>query len=901
MHGFISVSEHQTPVERTELNQETTVYPGPTDADVNAEALRAEVAKWQERVPKLAGALRERTDELAQARDEIRTLKQQAGGANSDVTVRARDELIEELESKSKELKTKVQTLAGELRSMEIALGEAQEDAENWKSKWRGVTGSLDELSAEKTEKESNHQSERLSFDSERANWDEQRTQLAIDQKEHLRLTDEIGTLRKRNEQLVETTEMANVQIVTLGEELTSLVARAEQAESSSQDLIAQHAEAEGALEKVVSELVQSKREFAIERSELVSSHQSEVASRDEALTKALDDVDGLRRAADEAFKKAEQSGVAQRSEVARLEGLHTVAINERNRALAEVAEAGEALQNLKSEHETQLAEIQSTSAQALQSKEEQFGNAQNQVTALQTELAAAKARVSQELSDYETARTDLEQSLKTTEDKLSTTTAEVSRLEGCLSEAIENQNRFQREREIQTQRIIALEEEVAQVELDAEQKILGQEALQAELKKLQTTLQDRTQLVQNLEEERSERLRNGTHLQGTVDRLEQDLTAERQRNETLKAHVATVEARVNDQRQLMEQIERELSEEQAKLVEQRRLLEVEQRQRQDTENRLASGDDKRIAEEKARLAEELKRQSDEEIATLNGQLMAISTEHESERDELQEKLRQATATQEAAVLERDRSQNRIEELTNELSRHSSQAEALAETLQDNLSEMETELHKVRSDAKAVSEQLGADLTSAQEERAAAEQNLELSQDRVTELEEEARATQAEFVAYKAETVDAIEVQALGEQLRELENKFRERTRELDELRWRTEQEKQQSTSSSDEKMVLVLNQQLEDARAEIERLKGKVSKSNTASEPDFVDADLTQLKGVGDKLAQQLRALGIQSVSQIAAMDESDLDDEEHLLYGYRSRLLRDEWIAQARGIIDK
>ncbi len=77
--------------------------------------------------------------------------------------------------------------------------------------------------------------------------------------------------------------------------------------------------------------------------------------------------------------------------------------------------------------------------------------------------------------------------------------TAVVARLDGCLAAAIKGQKRAQHERVIQTQSIAALEEEVARLQLSREKKALQGKALQAELRKLQSTLHERTQLVQNL------------------------------------------------------------------------------------------------------------------------------------------------------------------------------------------------------------------------------------------------------------------------------------------------------------------------------------------------------------------------------------------------------------------
>ena len=127
-----------------------------------------------------------------------------------------------------------------------------------------------------------------------------------------------------------------------------------------------------------------------------------------------------------------------------------------------------------------------------------------------------------------------------------------------------------------------------------------------------------------------------------------------------------------------------------------------------------------------------------------------------------------------------------------------------------------------------------------------------------------------------------------AEKLLELQQLLRERTEELDNLRWR----QQQSDSSQGENVVMVLNQQLNDVREENKRLREKLKCDN---DPD----DLTALKGIGDKLAEQLAELGITSLKQIAALDVDALEDEKHVLHAYRTRVVRDDWIAQARAAL--
>lgn len=58
---------------------------------------------------------------------------------------------------------------------------------------------------------------------------------------------------------------------------------------------------------------------------------------------------------------------------------------------------------------------------------------------------------------------------------------------------------------------------------------------------------------------------------------------------------------------------------------------------------------------------------------------------------------------------------------------------------------------------------------------------------------------------------------------------------------------------------------------------------------------DLTRLKGVGPKLADQLRGMGVTSFAQIAAWDEAEVDRVDAQLGRFQGRIRRDDWPAQA------
>lgn len=58
---------------------------------------------------------------------------------------------------------------------------------------------------------------------------------------------------------------------------------------------------------------------------------------------------------------------------------------------------------------------------------------------------------------------------------------------------------------------------------------------------------------------------------------------------------------------------------------------------------------------------------------------------------------------------------------------------------------------------------------------------------------------------------------------------------------------------------------------------------------------DLTQIKGVGPKLAATLNDLGVTSFRQIAGWDDADIDRIDAQLGRFEGRIRRDDWVAQA------
>ena len=59
---------------------------------------------------------------------------------------------------------------------------------------------------------------------------------------------------------------------------------------------------------------------------------------------------------------------------------------------------------------------------------------------------------------------------------------------------------------------------------------------------------------------------------------------------------------------------------------------------------------------------------------------------------------------------------------------------------------------------------------------------------------------------------------------------------------------------------------------------------------------DLTRIKGLGPKLVDQLRALGVTTFAQIAAWDDAEIDAIDAQLGRFQGRIRRDDWPTQAR-----
>lgn len=68
----------------------------------------------------------------------------------------------------------------------------------------------------------------------------------------------------------------------------------------------------------------------------------------------------------------------------------------------------------------------------------------------------------------------------------------------------------------------------------------------------------------------------------------------------------------------------------------------------------------------------------------------------------------------------------------------------------------------------------------------------------------------------------------------------------------------------------------------------------------DGVGDDLTQISGIGPKLAKLCNDLGFWHFDQIAAWTSAEIDWVDHNLEGFKGRVTRDNWVDQAKALAE-
>ncbi|MDJ0940248.1 MAG: hypothetical protein QNJ00_10845 [Woeseiaceae bacterium] len=226
-------------------------------------------------------------------------------------------------------------------------------------------------------------------------------------------------------------------------------------------------------------------------------------------------------------------------------------------------------------------------------------------------------------------------------------------------------------------------------------------------------------------------------------------------------------------------------------------------------------------------------------------------------RDELQRQIKDIRSNLEAVIAERRKLENDMQALSDS----DTSLTAALEKKDEKIAKLSRELEGWQNRLPPLMDKFREKNESARE----LEAELDEARARIAELEDSANSEPAE--------VDAIEADTLGTGL-EASNDTLEAI---------------ETFGDDDDEQHEVDDSDVEEAyAAEDER-------------PGGLRDNLKRIKGVGPAIEKTLNELGIFRFGQIAEMSEYDIDRVAKRLKGFRSRIYREDWIGQARELLEE
>ena len=380
---------------------------------------------------------------------------------------------------------------------------------------------------------------------------------------------------------------------------------------------------------------------------------------------------------------------------------------------------------------------------------------------------------------------------------------------------------------------------------------------LKARNQHLEAQLAERSNLVVGLEQEKTEINSKTSSLEDENSRLSRSLEKSQRHAGEHAEHITQLDSRLERQKDLMENLEKEFAQVQEEYAQ---AIKAHGKEQQQKDAAIAALD-----EELTAIRQEFESGSSN-VSNYEERVSTLKSDLEKARSEVAEKVAEAES------VGRENAQNK------------SQDDAARSALTEKIESLEKQLRKqTKATAKA------------------------------EKADSSARADLKILKTEYARDSSAEDYKLLQKEAKKLESMVQERTEQLNEIKWQQEMAAQPQ-GESDEKLLVVLNQQLAAARTDNDRLlerirdldsrtgagAGSVGDSSVGS-PDSspvaqsAEDDLSLIHGVGPKLVAQLKELGIDRFDQIACLNEADLDDEAHVLHPFKKRLERDDWISQA------
>ena len=225
-------------------------------------------------------------------------------------------------------------------------------------------------------------------------------------------------------------------------------------------------------------------------------------------------------------------------------------------------------------------------------------------------------------------------------------------------------------------------------------------------------------------------------------------------------------------------------------------------------------------------------------------------------RDELQRQLKDIRGNLEAAVAD----QTSTEDLSQQLEERDARIEKLSQELknwQDRLPPLIERFQQRNAEAQQLEEELSE------------------ARERIAALED--------MVGSEHTRVEPVDPDALGDGLDASNETIIEQIEAIEQ-------------PDGDEEPVEARDDESQDGESpEDDTQEDETREGNTPGD------DLQMIKGVGPAIEKTLNELGIRRFDQIAQMSEYDIDRVANRLKGFRSRIYREDWIGQARSLLDQ
>ena len=286
----------------------------------------------------------------------------------------------------------------------------------------------------------------------------------------------------------------------------------------------------------------------------------------------------------------------------------------------------------------------------------------------------------------------------------------------------------------------------------------------------------------------------------------------------------------------------------------------------------------------------EAQRKESARLVDQNKGLMEQVSQFQAQHTDAKNRAKELSLAVQEAFARRDELQREIKDVRNSLETVLSERDQLASDIQtsttaaDALREKDERIEKLARELENWQNRLPPLIERFRvrnEEAGRAEQELEAARERIRELEEawsadeDSEETRVEPVHHPEELTDGLDASNDPSDDDEINDEDDHDTADEDD-------DEEELSAEDSARLAAAVAVELE-------------------SEPRERRDDLQMIKGVGPAIEKTLNEMGIFNFRQIADMNEYDIDRVARRLKGFHSRIHREDWIGQARLLLDQ